>query len=447
MNRTQPGHSDLYDGLRRELGNMQLVDAHDHLPSEEQWLAQDADFSSLLGYAQADMVSAGMPTSALRPEMGAEEKWECLRPYWRHVRNTGAGSLCRRALTMFCGVDDLSDSTIPIIQRKLEGLRDPGVYQRLLKDRYHILVCVNHNPLDPITNPRASRFFAPLLYTSIYAMVHTRDDLHRLEEASNQDIYSLKTYLRALDAILERGLRNGIVGIKWHKLAYLRDIHYDVPDPHLAEICLTRLLRMPSRVRVAGDTPVGFDEMRPFQDLIQHHLVQRAIELDLPIQIHTGTLGGSHGAQISHTKPSHLADLFLQYPQARFDLLHASYPYMRELAALAQLFPNVHINTAWFEILSPRAAKLFLWEWITSIPTNKVFAFGGDHKCMLLSCAYAELVRDNLAEILANEVAAGNMTEGIALDVAARLLRENAWEHFRLEDRWASRFEKPQPVG
>jgi predicted TIM-barrel fold metal-dependent hydrolase len=30
----------------------------------------------------------------------------------------------------------------------------------------------------------------------------------------------------------------------------------------------------------------------------------------------------------------HLVDLFLQYPQARFDLLHAGYPYMRELAAL-----------------------------------------------------------------------------------------------------------------
>lgn len=437
MKKIDPGCGELYESLRQELAKIQLVDVHEHLPSEEQWLTIEADFTSLLGYVHGDLVSAGMPMDTLLPGISVEEKWRCIRLFWRHVRNMGAGLLCRRALSMFFGVDDLTDSTIPIVQEKLTGFRKPGLYRSLLKEQYNIAVCVN--VVGTVTATSSSELFAPLLYTSDFAMVQKRSDLYSLEEASGQEIYSLETYLRALDTVLEGGLRNGLVGIKWHRLAYLRDIHYPVQDAHTAERCLDRVFRMPARGGIASDTPVGFDEMRPFQDFVQHHLVRRAIELDLPVQIHTGILGGSHGAQISHTNPTHLAELFLHYPQARFDLLHASYPYMRELTALVKLFTNVHINPSWLEILSPRAAKQYLREWITSVPTNKIFGFGGDQFSVFLSCAYAEMVRDNLAEILADEVAEGTMSEEQALDVAVCMLRENAWGYFRLQDRWESR--------
>lgn len=270
-------------------------------------------------------------------------------------------------------------------------------------------------------------------------MVQKRSDIHRLEIESNHEIYSLKTYLHALDIILEQGLKQGLTGIKWHRLGWIRDIYYPAEDAHTAEKCLNRILLMPARGGQISDTPVGFDEMYPFQNYIQHYLVQKSIELDLPVQIHTGIPGGSYGGQIAHNKPTHLVNLFLKYPQARFDLLHASYPYMGELTALVKLFPNVYMNTAWFELLSPLAAKQYLREWISSIPINKIFAFGGDQLNVLLSCAYAELVRDNLAEILTTEVTEGKMTEDYALTIADCLLRKNAWEYFKLEERWVSR--------
>ncbi len=454
MNKANTGRGGLYKSLRQEVEKIKLVDAHEHLPSEEQWLAQkldrtslsgyvqlsqEADFSALLGYVHADLVSAGMPKDALLPGMSGEEKWKGMRPFWRHVRNTGAGALCRRTLSMFFGVDDLTDSTVPAIQEKLASLKKPGTYRRLFKEKHNFAVCVN--VVDPVTETSSSDIFAPLLYTSNFAAVQTRSDIHRLEETADQEVYSLKTYIRALDTVLEEGFKKGLVGIKWHKLAYLRDIHYPIGDAHAAERCLTRILRMPARGGIGADTPVGFDEMHPFQDFIQHHLVQRAIEMDWPVQIHTGTLGGSHGAQVSHTNPTHLVDLFLQYPQARFDLLHVSYPYTGELTALVKLFPNVYINTAWFEVLSPRIANRCLREWVTTIPTNKIFAFGGDQKSVFHSCAYAEMVRDNLSEILADEVVEGAMTEQHALDIATSMLRENAWEYFRLQERWAARHE------
>ena len=56
-----------------------------------------------------------------------------------------------------------------------------------------------------------------------------------------------------------------------------------------------------------------------------------------------------------------------------------------------------------------------------------------------LLCAYAEMMRDHLATILADEVAEGSMSEERALDIARCLLRENGWVYFKLQDRWADR--------
>ena len=58
-----------------------------------------------------------------------------------------------------------------------------------------------------------------------------------------------------------------------------------------------------------------------------------------------------------------------------------------------------------------------------------------------MACAYAELVRDNMTEALAEQVVEGNLSEEQALEVAVSMLRENAWEHFQLGERWASRYE------
>jgi hypothetical protein len=443
MNKAKTSQDGLYQRLRHELGNIWLVDAHEHLCTEEQWLAQENNaISSFLGYALTDLVCAGMPKEVLLSSAGADDQWEQTRSFWCYVRNTGAGSLCRRALSLFCDVEDLNDSTIAIVREKYANLREPGIYRQLL-DEYNIAVCLN--VWDPFEKDPASEYFAPLVYSAKCALVQKRSDIQMLERATNEEIYSLKTYLQALDTLLEQKLREGYVGIKWHVLAYLRDIHYPIEDAHSADKCLDRILRMPAQGGIASDTPVGFDEMRPFQNLIQHHLVQRAIDMDWPVQIHTGILGGSYGAQITHTNPTHLVDLFLRYPQARFDLLHASYPYMRELTALAKLFPNVYINMAWFDILSPRAARQYLREWITSVPINKIFAFGADQWNILLSCAYAEMVRDNLAEVLAEEVAEGGISEEYAVDIATCMLRQNAWEYFKLQDHWAGRQQRSIP--
>ena len=443
MSDSSPKRNDLYESLRAEIGKIPLVDAHNHLPTEEEWLTQpsvfgyERDFTVFLGYAKGDLVKAGMPLDALAGDLTADEKWARIKPHWPYLRYSGTGILCRRALNMFCGVDDLSDETVPIIGDRVRALWQPGTYRKLFKKQHGIRVIVNTRNVEPVEATYADAFFAPLIYTSNISMTQDRSDIHRLEEASGCSIYSLKTFLNAVDTLIERGItQQGWVGIKWHKLPYVRDMDYVTQDAQRAEDALVRILRMPARGGHGWDTAVGFAEMRPFQDYIQHHLVQQAIEWDVAVQIHTGQLGSSQGAQISHTKPSHLVDLFLQYPQARFDLLHASFPYLGEVGALTQLFANVSVNMSWLEVVSPETAKWALNDWISSLPLNKVFAFGGDQKSPFLVCASAEMVRDNLAQILADRVKRGDMPDTHALELAQWWLHDNAWNHFQLETRW-----------
>lgn len=440
---------DLYGSLRQEIALIPLVDAHNHLPTEAEWLTQpetfgySRDFTAFLGYARGDLVKAGMPLDALAGSLAATEKWARIRPYWPYIRYTGPGAATRRALKLFCDVDDLTDETIPLINERAQALWQPGLYQRLFKEQHRIEVIVNTRNVEPVTETCADAFFAPLLYTDLFTLTQSRRDVDRLEAASGQAIYSLKSFLHALDSVIEQGIREkGWVGIKWHKVPYLRPADYASQDRQAAERCLVRILRMPARGGHGWDTAVGMDEMHPFQDYIQHHLVQQAIEWDVAVQVHTGQLGSSQGAQIANTKPSHLVNLFLQYPQARFDLLHGSFPYMGELGALAQLFANVHINMSWLEVVSPEAAKQYLNEWLTSVPSNKVFAFGGDQKSPFLVCASAEIVRDNMAQVLAEKIARGEMTGSHALEMARWYLHDNAWRYFQLEQRWARKAER-----
>jgi uncharacterized protein len=442
----------IYENLREELAKMHLVDAHSHLPSEEGFLAGTADFTSLLGYTMTDLVNAGLSRDQLvfplagddrfRMDYGydyredtrsSDEKWETIKPYWRYVRHMGSGDVTRTALRKFFDCDDFDDSTIPVIDAKLGELRKPGAYVQVMKEEAKIdAVC---DVVQSIKECPATEIIAPLLYTDTYAAIQKRRDIYRLEQAAGQDIYSLDTYLKALDMLLEETVREGLVGIKWHVFPYLRDTQYDIADRYEAAKCLDRILQMPARGGVGSCTSAGLDEMRPFHNLIQNHLVQRAIELDLPVQIHAATLGASYGGPLQNGRPSALVNLFLRYPQAKFDILHAGFPYTRELGSIAHLFPNVYINCSWFDLLSPQSYKQFLKDWLTGIPFNKIFAFGSDQFSAFHVWACAERVRDFVAEVLTDLVIEGHMTESDALFIADCILRKNAWEHWKLEKR------------
>jgi len=446
----------LYSALRKEIQTIHIVDAHNHLPSEQTWTAGQDDWTSLLGYCLIDLANAGLSRDQLVRPVAADtrlhidygydyqedkrspnEKWEVVKSYWPYVRHMGSGVLVKKVLELFFDCTDLDEHSVARVQETLTDLKQPGVYRRLLREKFKIdaVIAVTMS----VKEKPPTDVIAPVLYSDIFSLIQKRRDIYRLEQETGRDIYSLETYLTALDELLEKSVTNGgLVGIKWHIYPYHRDMNFEIADIADAAKCFDRILQMPARGGIGSGAAVGIDEMRPFQDFMQHHLIQRAIDLDMPIQIHAATLGGSYGGPL-YGDPKSLIPLFIRYPQARFDILHGAFPWTRELGAISHLFPNVYINMSWLDILSPQTYREFLKDWLTGIPINKIFAFGADQHNVLLTCACAERVRDMVTEVLTTLIADGEMTEEQALFVADCILRKNAWEYWKLQERW---FEK-----
>ena len=85
---------------------------------------------------------------------------------------------------------------------------------------------------------------------------------------------------------------------------------------------------------------------RPFRQIEDHlfdHLARLAEAHEVAFQVRTGFHAGN-GNFIENSKPTHLTNLFILYPRLRVDLFRLSYPYQGEAAAIAEVFPNVHID-------------------------------------------------------------------------------------------------------
>lgn len=160
-----------------------------------------------------------------------------------------------------------------------------------------------------------------------------------------------------------------------------------------------------------------------------HQVIRRAIELHLPIQIHTGLQEGN-GNFIANSNPLHLVNLLVEYREASFDLFHAGYPYQSEMATMGKNFSNVYVDLCWLHVISPWVVRQTLHEWIETVPANKIFAFGGDYIFVEGAYAHARMARDNVARVLTDKVEIGYLTEDEAMTLAHKLLRENAVRFF-----------------
>ena len=120
----------------------------------------------------------------------------------------------------------------------------------------------------------------------------------------------------------------------------------------------------------------------------------------LPFKMHTGYHCGLDGMVTDYIASGHLCPLLKEYPEARFVLMHAAYPYERELVALAKHFRNVWAEMSWVWAMNPYTAMDFVRAFIHAAPINKLLAFGGDTGRPRASAANAEMARKYLFNAL-----------------------------------------------
>lgn len=426
---------DAFHALKEHIDNIWLVDTHEHLTMEEDWLAADeglVDFSRLfVHYACVDIVSAGMPQADMdkmrSADIGLDEKWAMFEPYWEKAKNTAYCKTVDEAIKDLFGLPGLNRKTYKPLAAKMRKMRKPGYYRHVLKDKARIAKSVLNAGIDR-PDPE---FFVAVASFDHFVMLRTRNDLHNLERESETSIHSLDDLVTALGKALEKKIELGIVGVK-SPIAYCRTLDFGHPAKPDAEIAFNHILTDRGFYREDGAHGICSREGKPLQDYMYHKLIQACIDHKMPMQIHTGVQEGN-GNYLAQSNPVLLNNIFMQYPEGRFDIFHAGYPYWAELGVMAKMFPGVHADLCWTNIISPGAARRALDEWLEVMPASKIFAFGGDYIFVEGAYAHAKWARYNVAKVLADKVDDGYFTLDEAKRVAEMVLRENAKEFFGLD--------------
>ena len=177
------------------------------------------------------------------------------------------------------------------------------------------------------------------------------------------------------------------------------------------------LARRDGRVRLAA---------KPLNDYLLLRALEIAERQAMPVQIHTGF--GDADLDLRDANPLHLRPLLegSRYANVPFVLLHASYPYVRELGYLAAIYANVYADVG---LAIPHLAAeipVILRQLLGLAPSTKVVYSSDASQIPELFWLAARWGRRGLGTVLDELIALGALGGDEAIAVARRVLGGNA---------------------
>jgi len=422
--------SEIYEILLERIQALPVIDTHEHLTFEKDFLTRKYDFTHLMSYVGLDLGLAGFPCgywetgqAAVQKGENVAEKWRRIRPYWDFVRTGIYGRAYRRSLKIFFGVDDLSDTSVFEISEKIKDYQYPGVYQKYLQEKYNIQAMLHVQDHQPAAEAH--------LFAKIYYLGDSLDFFSRAQFEAETGTRELPPNYEAFREFLRDRIRtaarNGAVGLKIGMMARYRPLDF---CPHPAAEIEAAYQYLLNHANGNWLDPANMARLKPFHDAGYQAAFEIAGELGLPVQIHSGL----EFPQPWDGRPSALIPSIIQFPETRFVIFHGSYPHLAELTGLAKSFRNVYLDLAWLHLLSEHQTLIWLHEWLDVLPHNKLFAFGGDVFLFFGVCSHLEIARENIARLLARRVQADLFNLEEAEHCAWRLFYENPRQAFAFEN-------------
>jgi predicted TIM-barrel fold metal-dependent hydrolase len=417
--------------IREFVMEHELFSHHDHHASFQEFERDRAqlDHRSLLGYAVADLRNAAF--GRLKPlpaQLGDEE----LKALWPLIRTTGYGRAVSYTASACFGIEYEPANFARLteaLRKSFEGRSAEQVYGRYLglaRNKWLLLDYMSKMSWDEALvarHPASCRF--AFRADDLFDIVDS-SPLDKLERFTGIEATSLERLERALDAAIDRFRATGRMAAFKIGMAYRRDLAVGDPDRAAAESAFNRMRDRKSwREGVRQNAgAVGAREGRALGDYLFHRLVQRASDERLPVQIHTGYLAGEYGA-LDGTQALRLVPVFDRYRSARFDVLHASWPWASELGAIAKNYGNVYPDLAWAWAMNPAASERALSEWLDAAPFTKIFGYGADTGWPWCNVGYSMQARLGIARVLEQKIQAGCFSESTAREVASAIMLGN----------------------
>ncbi|MCX5758487.1 MAG: amidohydrolase family protein [Candidatus Hydrogenedentes bacterium] len=413
-----------------------LVDTHEHVWEEAHRLkTKDGanpfpapDFGILLThYTDSDLQVSGMPAddcAKLRSyHVAPRDKWKLVAPYYARCRHTGYQQCVRESVRALFDEDDLREDNCEAISRKLFDGMKPGYYRHVLRDVANIEYAQVNNLETAVFMETAQ----PDLLAQDISTVALGSGLsvEPVLEFAKRDASDLKQWHEVIDwCFATYGPR--AIATK-NQSAYGRRLDYAL----VSEADATPLF---ARFR-QNDDSLSPAELKALQDHLFHYCVDKAIEYNLPVKLHTGYYAGHGGMPLERLRQnaSDLCPILQAHPKAKFILMHIDYPYQDEVIALAKHYPNAYVDLCWAWIINPTASVRFVKEFLMAAPACKLFTFGGDYCAVELVPGHARVARKGLAQAIGELAESGWLEENDIPGVVDRIMRGNAHETYDYE--------------
>ena len=436
-----PENDSLYERLKSYSDEIKVINTHEH----QRWCEENAtleyQLSHLIGaaYLMADVNSAGGERFEISQldSMTMEEFWEINGKALDYTRNTSYYSHLIAGFQQLYDFDDLyftSSNITDLSEQVEENYRDyrSWFHEAFQRAGFGLMFLDQYwNPFNTdVDEDHYALVFHinPLVMQSSMKPSDTEEgpEIYRRACEESFSIHSLDDYLGYCDHLFQENVKNRAVCVK-NSMAYSRSLDYeDVPYETARELFEKSSANLTSK------------EAKQIQDFLFHWIIQKSVEYDLPIQIHTGYLAGN-GNTLDNGKPTKLNKLFLKYKEAKFVLFHGGYPWTGEYAAFGKMFRNVYLDMVWLPQISRQEAVHALDEMFDAVPYNKFF-WGGDCAYIEESVGSLEFGKSVVAEVLTKRVERGLLTEEVAQEMIRAIFRENAIRFFKLEERLGRSF-------
>lgn len=399
--------------LIEAMEDMEIVDAHEHLPPEHIRTGAKVDVLTLFShYTRTDLITSGMSPDDYQRVIDSneplDERWKIFKPYFEHIRY---GSYTRPALIAakeFYGFDDITDDNYREISEVMQSQNTPGIYHRILREKCRIRVALTQAGRTDYDRD----LLVPLMPLGNYSTVRTADEVRKKADEIGMKVTTLDDYMELAKKGIARWKSEGAVGLK------MASTPNAPPNRKLAEQVFNNI--------ISGETNV--DDNNYLQDFLTNYIIDVVGEMDMVVAVHSGMWGDFRTLDSKHTIP-----VFPRHPNTRFDLYHLSMPSVRDTVVIGKNFPNVWLNLCWCHIISPKMTCSALDECIDMVPMNKIIGFGGDYS-RPVEKVYGHLVmaREDIAIVLGQRVDRGLMGIDEAVAVAKKWLWDNPKYLYRL---------------
>lgn len=432
-------YHDVYLELLEYISGLEVIDTHEHLSGSEaeRECPPDVLGEYLCAYLGDDLISAGLRRSELQKlaeymgdyknQLPLPDKWNVLKPYLDRVENTSYYRQLSITTRELYGVDfptsDSSLEQLTLLNEKFLDSLKKGSYDRVLKKKCRIKTGL----LDSYDLNCDRKYFRPVHRLDKFVFPVHQSDIYEIEEETGIQIDCFEDWLHACTSSMEQAAESGAAAFKMG-LAYVRNLKFERVSRCEAEKEFHNIFKNLHR---ASRENVNITTGKMFQDYMMHYILHYANKRGIVYQIHTGLLAGNSNI-LENSDPQQLTNLFLEYPNVKFDLFHMGYPYQFQTAALAKMFPNVYIDLCWSHVISQSSSINALQEFLDTVPVAKINGFGGDSLFLDAVCGHLWMARENMARALAVKVGNGWYTVDMAKRYAKKMLYDNPSELFCL---------------